>query len=60
MELLHNLTRLSIKSASNHNVFGSRWLYTQGKANWSHTQLSDDKFGLKFIDFITSDEFDTS
>jgi hypothetical protein len=57
MELLHNLTRLFIKSASELNLFGSRWLYAQGEApNSSRAQqLSGDNFGLKFIDFIISD-----
>jgi hypothetical protein len=39
MELLHNFKRLLIKIASDHNVFGSKWLYTQGEAsNSSRTQ----------------------
>jgi hypothetical protein len=62
MELLHNLTRFFIKSTSDHNVFGSRWLYTQREAsNSSRTQQpSSDNFGLKFIDLVISDKFNSS
>jgi hypothetical protein len=38
MKLLHNLKRIFIKTTSDGNVFGSKWLYTQGEAsNSSHT-----------------------
>jgi hypothetical protein len=60
MKLLHDLTRLFIKSVNDRNVFGLDGLYTQGEApNQLCThQLSSDNFELKFIDFIISDKFD--